>query len=384
MSEKAERLPRIPKTKRGRERQFLSCDNTYRNETSRERNTRRTQTTLASIALGLELVYFGGIEAPIWANELIFLPQTHASLSEVFPSVDAANQDSMALVIGGYGTRDSRPIAESLEPLTKLGRMYSIEEDNSGVDAGEIARQLIDNAEKNHIFQIDLWGDSAGGILVAEIGRIIQESPSPLRVRYIVLDCIPTSFESLRPDQQASMEAFKNISTIIPHAEDHFLASYLAADQKVKGDHNFSAIGGRGSAVLAIMNSNETPSATLLASQSSLILNGHLKDNLDAISRVTTKPAPLIISIRPTSPNGDKVVNSDAASEELDNIIHDNGLPNEKILIDGISHGDPTANRQAYQEIINTRIFPLVQQREQAFQEEEQRLLEIHRYPRIF
>lgn len=325
---------------------------------------RRVAKAIATFAI-LDSLYVGLYKVPI-AVEQERLSQTHVSISQALSPAAGADKDMATVILGGFGTRDSEPIAEALSPLRQLGEVDSIVEDDNGVSAESLARQIMKRSLAHDITSLGLWGDSLGGPVLTEVARIIQQSDSNLHVAYIVLDCSPTSFESLRPDKKQTIQTLDFWSNILPDLPYHPAVNYFYTSSQMGENPVYAASGVHGGAIIDKMNDEETPSTALLDSQLSFVIDPHLKDNLEAISKVTTKTAPVIISIRPTSPTGDAVVNSTVASKELADIMAPISMEYHALTIGGISHGDPTidTNRRAYRGTLEKIIIPLMKERE--------------------
>jgi len=289
------------------------------------------------------------------------LADTHASIQESLQPTDAIDADAASVVIGGFGTRNSAPIVEALSPLDEIGSVYSVEEDNKGVDAEVMAKQILAEAEAKGQTEIGLWGTSVGGIIVTQIARYIQENNSPVRVRYIMLDCTPPSYEALRKNKQQELQLMETLNKAAPGIDINPVSQYIwsavSIGKLAPGE------------VSDYMDDPETASTQLQESQASYVIDSQMKQNLTAIGKVNNKPKPLVMTARPVDPNGDAIVNSVEQSKQLRDYADAAGLTLLEFQLDGISHGDPTANRAAYQTALKERILPALQEYENIINE---------------
>lgn len=288
------------------------------------------------------------------------LADTKPTLEHIADMPENANLET--IVIGGFGVRDSAPIAEALPELSRLGGVEALEQDDEGIDPHVIAQEIIDQAHKDHFTRVGLWGDSVGGIIVTKIARIIQESDSPLTVDYMVLDCTPTNLESLRSNNgnKAYIGWLQRLSVVFPKIADHPLVDYFSTQYFMQQRANAVGSGSRLgiSDIINDMNNPEVPSASLLSAEALEVVNPEMNANFKAISQVTEKTPPLVFTIRPQSNWGDTVVISSVAEQEETKMATKYGLPLIKIKLSGISHADPTANQAQYDKALDEIIIP--------------------------
>lgn len=329
-----------------------------------ERYFRRRRIATKIIAtLGLlEMIYVSGYKLPIILEQMR-LAETNPVLHQVSDVPDALFSET--IVIGGFGIKSSEPTALALPQLSEIGGVKALEQDNAGIDVHIIAKMIISQAEAQGLSEIGLWGDSNGGLIATKVAREIQESDSNLRVRFIVLDCTPTSTDTLRDDKRDTVDLLDSASNIFPDIATHPLVSYLYAQDRLDKKYNGEVSIAVGQ-IFDEMYRQDQPSSTLLAAQALLIVNPSLARDLEAISEVTDKDPPLIISIRPTSSTADRTVISLDAQGELTEILSKTRLTHISIRLDDIVHGDPTANKQPYQEALTTIILPALERYEQA------------------
>jgi hypothetical protein len=267
------------------------------------------------------------------------------------------NLAAETIVVGGFGTKDSRPIAEALPQLAKIGAVDALEQDNEGIDTHVIAQKIIKDAKVNGFTEIGLWGDSIGGLIISKVAKEIQEDASMLHVHFMVFDCTPTSINTLRTDKRENVELLQSISGILPDITSHPIVNFLYAQQQVTTQWGAQ----RGFSVATVvnqMNDSSQPSSKLLAAQAVQVVNPSLNQDLIDISSVKNKEPPMIVSIRPKSDNGDATVISSSATEELRSMAKKAGMPFVDVRLRNIVHGDPTANREQYQEALTNIILP--------------------------
>jgi|GEM_PF-5503671 len=328
---------------------------------STERIKHFGRTALAGLIITSEALFFAGIKAPIWANEQFFLKNSNASLSEVYPSEnDHTGADAMTLVMGGLGTRDSRPIAEALKPLNQLGSVYAIEEDSDGIGVDNIAKELIAEAEKTGKTRINLWGDSIGGSALAQVAAIIQASDTSIGVGMLVLDGTPNSFDALQPPQQGYLRLLQTLNNLVPNIADHPFTQLIVKATVSNENVLTYASSVRGSAVAAEVMQGTTIPAALQASQANFVINSNLDTSFHALNKVAIKQPTLVVFITPEDSTHDAVVNQVIAEKAVVNMLNNTSLPYTVVRANIASHADPTItqNGEAYRDSINNIIIP--------------------------
>jgi hypothetical protein len=301
-----------------------------------------------------EVLLSGLYEIPVMVEKM-YLSDTKPHLEYIAPMPEGANLET--IVIGGYGVRDSSPIAHALPELAKIGGVEALEQDNTGIDPYVIAQDIIEQAKKQHATRVGLWGDSVGGIIATKIARIIQEDDSPLTVNYIVLDCTPTNVQSLRPAMRKDTAIWQDVSRILPNiAEDPLVTQFFLPSKPAVQTGSHLGI----QSFIGNLNNPEIASTALLSAEAMENVDPNLDENLKAISNVSNKEAPRIFTIRPLSNSGDEVVISSLAIQELTHMTTEDGLQQIDLKLAGISHGDPTANQTQYDKALKEIIVPAV------------------------
>jgi hypothetical protein len=309
--------------------------------------------------IAVEALYSLGYQVPVSVEE--------SSLSNTKPTLEhiaAArfHPDATTFVMGGFGVRDSGPIAEVLSNLNKLGSVEAVDQDNQGVDPDVIARKFIQEAELHDQTTVNLFGDSVSGLTQTKIARYIQEDTSTnVRVGAIILDCTPSSLSTLHTSRRSELETLNTVSTFLPEIANHPLVDYFYAQNLVEERRANGGSHTGLTTILATMNSPETASGALLASESLQILHPTIAEDFKAIADVKTKRAPMIFTIRPKSSDGDTVVISDEANQRINQMAKDAGLEHISISLPNIVHGDPTANPDQYQKAIDDIIVPALE-----------------------
>lgn len=325
------------------------------------RTHRLGERVTASLAI-LATIYMGAYETPILLEEQR-LSDTVPSLTTVYDNPN--HYAAETIVMGGVGVRNSLPIAESLPQLGDIGAVESVEQDNHGVDAEVIAEKVMSEALASGQTEIGLWGDSIGGLVLAKVGRIIQESKTALRVRFIVLDCTPTSTNSLREDMKKNIELLQAASSIplFSNVTSHPAINYIYTRQRLETDENVTKAGSHFGVgvVLKDMYAKSSSSSTLVTAEALQVVNPTLESDLKAIADVKSKGSPLIVTIDPSDNQGDKVVNSVVANKEITKMTKESGLAHLRVRLDNITHGDPSVNRQQYQEALTNIILPSIE-----------------------
>lgn len=292
------------------------------------------------------------------AAEKIRLSNTEPTLIHIADTPD--HLAATSLVIAGFGVKSSEATARALPQLAEIGSVEAIDHDNDGIDSHVIAEMYIEQANSTGLLEAGLWGDSNGGHIAVKIAREIQESDSELRVRYIVLDCIPPSVNALREDKRATVDLIDTISNVLPDAATHPLVGYLYAQDRLEKHYNGNGHFGVGE-ILSEMYSPDRPSSRLLAAEAMLVVNPSLRDDLLAISQVETKAPPLVVIIRPKG-DTDKTVISDVADQELTSMLDETDIPYIEVSLEDIVHGDPTANAEQYQDALKNIILPALKE----------------------
>lgn len=292
------------------------------------------------------------------AAEKLRLANTDPTLVHIADTPD--HLAATSLVIAGFGVKSSEATALALPELAEIGSVEALNHDNEGIDSHVIAEMYMEQSRSSGLLEAGLWGDSNGGHIAIKVAREIQESDSQLRVRYIVLDCTPTSVETLREDKRATVDLIDTLSIALPDIATHPLVGYLYAqdrlDKRDNGNGHFGV-----SEILHEMYSPDRPSSRLLAAQAMLVVNPSMQDDFMAISQVETKAPPLVVVIRPEG-DTDKTVISDLADEELFSMLAEAGMPYIHVSLEDIVHGDPTANAEQYQDALKNIILPALKE----------------------
>ncbi len=312
---------------------------------------------LSSLLLASNIA-LGGYILPI-ALEEQRLSDTQPRLIEVMAEPNHLAAETV--IAGGFNVRNSVPNAEALAPLSTIGAIEALEQDNTGISHEAIAREIIKNVKESGRTEVGLWGTSVSGITLAAVARIIQEDPSNIRVRFLMLDCTPPNVDSLRADKRQSLANLQTADSLLPNLTKHPAFEYFYADQRMK---QTPALAGKHFGIGDVLQQIYDPDAisSVLASAEALeVVSPSIASDLKAIGNVKNKRPPIILSIRPLSDTGDNVVNSTKAEHSIDQMAQDAGLTHVTFKLDGISHGDPTANRTQYQEALIQRILPVVE-----------------------
>jgi hypothetical protein len=320
------------------------------------RGRRVLHRAIAVVAL-LDFIYISGYKIPIMLEE-IRLSETEPMLKHV--STTPNHLAAETIVIGGFGIKSSEPNALALPELNTTGGVEALVQDNQGIGPEIIADMIIRQATADGLLEIGLWGDSNGGLIAAKVARVIQQSDSQLRVRFIVLDCTPTSINALREDKRNTVDLLESASSIFPDITSHPLVGYLYAQDRLDKKYNGESSVAVGQ-VFNEMYSKDSPSSTLLAAEALLVVHTSLAQDLKDISDVKDKAPPLIISIRPTSNTGDKTVDSSVADTELNTMLAGTNLTHVRITLPDIVHGDPTANAKQYQDALTSIVLPALE-----------------------
>jgi hypothetical protein len=314
---------------------------------------------LAALAVAFDSLFFLGYKVPVLIEEQR-LGNTEPQLHHVATTPNHLAAETV--VVGGFGIKSSVPIAEALPQLGQIGGVEALEQDNSGIDADVIAQKIIKDAKESGLTEIGLWTDSNGGNLMSKVALRIQQDDSILRVRFIVFDCLPTSVNALQQDQRNTVDILDAVSSVLPDIATFPPVGYWYTQQQLEGKSSHPSGHYSVGQVLDEMYSPDKPSSTLLAAEALLVVHPTIRNDLKAIADVQDKKPPLIISIRPKSDTGDKVIKSDVSDQELAEMTENANLQRVSVALEGITHGDPTANREAYQRAITDIIIPAIEE----------------------
>lgn len=297
------------------------------------------------------------------------LNNTSQYITEVKPSVYDYNQGKTINVAAGFGLKDSRPTAESIDTFADYGSVLADIYNNRVINGNNLGDDLIEKAKTEDITEVNFWGGSMAGMLSLEMAVKVQNDEPNIHTKYIILENTPSSLESLRPSQRESGRLLLSFSgiPILPHSKAaRFIAEMsLRTKQYAKPGinqtipflpFNLTKFMKTGAEVIDDMaNRNDKASVDLMDSQYSAIITSNVKDSMMKLGEENQfgKKKPVIVLIRPTSNKRDYVVNSDKAEEEFRQYASEAGLQLVVVNADGIYHGNPSMSKSVYTEIIS-------------------------------
>ncbi|MBB5917892.1 pimeloyl-ACP methyl ester carboxylesterase [Nocardia transvalensis] len=333
---------------------------------------RRTRLVLLRLALVpiLLLILFAQYMAVDVGPERARLARTEpAVLPIAAPAPEARN--TAVFDITGLGTLDASATARALPTLTRLGSVWAVRYDNSGIDTKVIGDLIIKVTQAARIQNVVLVGHSMGGVIALEIGKHIHVD-SPLTLSAVLLDCTPVDLNAVRPESRNQGEDLLRWTGWLPGIREsrslRLLAETYARRERftdrdtmpprVHLDRLRDTVG---EVLRQKIGNRDSASNGLIESQFRAIVAGGAIDDLRALAKpVNGKPRPAIAFLRPANPERDPIVDNEFTHRAL---VEQVGGVNGTLLVvltHGTGHANPIQQPGEYNRVVEQQVVPFV------------------------
>ncbi len=335
----------------------------------RLRRTRKVLLGFALVPLVL-LVAFAQYMAVDVGPERARLARTEpAVLPIAAPAPEARNTAVFDLT--GLGTLDATETARALPSLTRLGSVWAVRYDNSGIDTKVIGDLIIKVTDAARIDNVVLVGHSMGGVIALEIGKHIH-ADSTKTLAGILLDCTPVDLNAVRPESRDQGEDLLRWTGWLPGTREsrglRFIAETYARRERFVDRSTFPPgirIDKLRDAVEDVLRqkiaNRDAASNGLIESQFRAIVAGGAADDLRVLAKPARgKPRPAIAFARPHNPERDPVVDVEATHRVL--IERAGGVDGTLLVVltRGTGHANPRQQPGEYNKVIEQQVVPFV------------------------
>ncbi|MBF6174227.1 alpha/beta fold hydrolase [Nocardia blacklockiae] len=333
---------------------------------------RRTGLVLLRLSLLpiLLLVLFAQYLAVDVTPERARLARTEpAVLPVAAPAPEARNTAVFDLV--GLGGLDAAATARALPSLSRMGSVWAVRYDNTGIDTKVISDLIIRVTEAARIQNVVLVGHSMGGVIALEIGKHIH-TESTKNLSAVVLDCTPVDLNAVRPESRNQGEDLLRWTGWLPGIRESrslrlFAETYARRERFV--DHDTVPPGIRGDRLWSVVGevlrqkigNRDAASNGLIESQFRAIVAGGAVDDLRALVKpVTGKARPAVVFLRPGNPERDPIVDNEYTHRVLlEQVGGGNGML-LTVLTHGTGHANPIQQPGEYNKVIAQQVVPFV------------------------
>ncbi|WP_024803828.1 alpha/beta fold hydrolase [Nocardia sp. BMG51109] len=335
----------------------------------RLRRTRVVLTRLSLIPL-LLLVLFAQYLAVDVGPERARLARTEPAVLPIAAPVPEA-RGTAVFDMTGLGTLDATDTARALPSLTRLGSVWAVRYDNTGIDTKVISDLILKVTEAAHIDNIVLVGHSMGGVIALEIGQRIH-TDSTKRLQAVLLDCTPVNLDAVRPESRNQGEDLLRWAGWLPGIRESralrlLVETYSRRDRFVDKStlppivHLERLRTVVGEVLRQKVGNPDAASNGLIESQFRAIVAGGAVDDLRAMAKPANgKPRPAIAFVRPANPERDPIVDVEDSHRVL--IDRVGGVDGTLLvtLTRGTGHANPAQQPSAYNKVIEQQIVPFV------------------------
>ncbi|MGW2663372.1 alpha/beta fold hydrolase [Nocardia tengchongensis] len=324
-------------------------------------------TLVPLVALGAFAEYMGLDVLP----EQDRLARTEPSVLPIAGPSDLQATGTAVFDLVGLGVLDAGDTARALPSLSRLGSVWAVRYDNSGIDTKVISDLIVKVTDAAQVSDVVLAGHSMGGVIALEIAKHLHQDSGGKRVRAVLLDCTPVDLNAVRPESRDQGEEMLRWMGWVPGARESRMLRlavevYARHDRFVGGRYVIRGAEFR-RAVDDVLRSKilntDAASNGLIEAQFKAIVAGGAVDDLRALAKPAAgKPRPAIVFIRPHNPYDDPVVDVQYSHQVL--IDQVGGVRGTLLVVTTrtTGHANPIERPQEYNTVIEQQVVPFVRQ----------------------
>ncbi|MFJ4657717.1 alpha/beta fold hydrolase [Nocardia sp. NPDC088792] len=298
------------------------------------------------------------------------LAQTQPAVLPIAGPSDPLASDTAVFDLVGLGVLDASETARALPSLTKLGSVWAVRYDNTGIDTKVIADLIVKVTKAAKVKKVVLAGHSMGGVIALEIADHLHTG-SDRKVLAVILDCTPLDLYAVRPQARDQGEELLRWVGWFPGARESRLlrmaAEVYARHQSFSGGRYGFRPGKFRDAVLDVLHekilNTDAASNGLIEDQFKAIVAGGAVEDLRALAKpVDGKPRPAIVFIRPHDPYRDPIVDVEYSHRVL---IEQVGGVDGTLLVAftrHAGHANPIQHPEEYNELIAQQVVPFIRE----------------------
>ncbi|QLY34451.1 alpha/beta hydrolase [Nocardia huaxiensis] len=316
------------------------------------------------VLLVLFAVYLGADVAP----ERERLARTEPAVVPVAGPSDARAGDTAVFDLVGLGVLDATDTARALPSLARLGSVWAVRYDNSGIDTKVIADLIVKVTEAAKAPNVVLAGHSMGGVIALEIAEHLHVE-STRRVVGVILDCTPVDLHAVRAESRDQGEELLRWTGWVPGARESRLLrlaaeTYARHERFVGGPHGVRWDRFRQALKEVLRDkilNTDAASNGLIEAQFKAIVAGGAVDDLRTLAKpVNGKPRPAIVFIRPREATQDPIVDVEYSHRAL--IERVGGVDGTLLVVTTrhTRHANPIQEPREYNTVIEQQIVPFI------------------------
>ncbi len=324
------------------------------------------------VALGVFAEYLG-VDV---LHEQERLAQTEPAVLPIAGPSDPKANDTAVFDLVGLGVLDASNTARALPSLSRLGSVWAVRYDNTGIDTKVIADLIVKVTEAAKVPNVVLAGHSMGGVIALEVAKHLY-TDSAEKVQAVLLDCTPVDLEAVRPESRDQGEEMLRWMGWVPGARESRILRltvemYARHDRFVGGPYLVRGTEFRETMRDVLRNkilNTDAASNGLIEAQFKAIVAGGAVDDLRALAKpVAGKPRPAIVFIRPHDPYHDPIVDVEYSHQVLVDQVGGVGGTLLVVTTRTTGHANPIERPQEYNTVIENQVVPFVRelQREHA------------------
>lgn len=257
---------------------------------------KRHRNTLLRTVAGIALL---GVGVSGYVNDVRNNQELQASASISVDgkgeALDEAHNDNALVFIDGFNTPNANILTKYMGPAIQPvidGRLWSVDYNNAALDPSEIAKRIIEKAERQNVRSISLIGYSAGGDIAMQVQEEIRNL-SYLTVETIFLISTPDGIKVLNQARQDEIKLVENFAWL-PDVEYSTAVRFIGeiafrSDRYTKSDNpiqnilDFFTTAGQ---VKKSMDANKLPGAWLMFDQLLAIENADIERHVLAMKDI--------------------------------------------------------------------------------------------------
>jgi len=274
-------------------------------------------------------------------------------------AIDESNNNSALIFFNGFGTNNASVPVKYVGPAMQDiidGQLWSVDYGNAPLNAVDITRHILEEAEKQNVTRVSLIGYSAGGIIAIEVAKQLT-AESSLSVELITAISTPDGIDGLQQDKQEEMSLTETIA-LIPGATHSTHLRYVGEmfarqEQFTQGTaiDNITDFNRVSNHVLTALKDNRLPQTWLLVDQALAIANADLSSDISSVRSNTRTTRPLPVMLYLSSP-GSGMVNDSLSAESICNYAAQNNIECYTYEAPGAIHSRIDLGEESYNEAL--------------------------------